>query len=114
MGLSPSIDILIPVYNEGENIVKTIEGIQSEVKFDKTIYLLYDFDQDSTLLPAQKAAETYSANLVFIKNKYGRGVLNAIKTRFNKKSGNLVVIMADLCDPPLVINDMVESSIFRG
>lgn len=106
------IDILIPVYNEGENIVRTLEGIQAEVKCGKTIHLLYDFDQDSTLGPAREVARRLGINLVFIKNIYGRGVLNALKTGIKETSRDLVVVtMADLSDPPRVINDMVEKAV---
>ena len=46
-----------------------------------------------------------------MRNKYGRGALNAIKTGLEEASSELVVVtMADLCDPPEVINDMVAAA----
>ena len=68
------LTIIIPVYNEGENIKTAVENIEKEVKYPYTINLIYDFDEDTTLEPAR------DLNVNLIKNKYGRGVLNAIKT----------------------------------
>ncbi len=100
------LTIIIPVYNEGENIKTAIERIEKEVKYPYIINLVYDFDEDSTI----DAAKDLNVNLV--KNKYGRGVLNAIKTGIEMVNSEFVVVtMADLSDPPEVINDMVDSAI---
>ena len=98
------ITIVIPVYNEGENIKTTVELIEKEVKVPFQINVIYDFDEDTTIEPAEKL------NVNLIKNKYGRGVLNAIKTGLETADGEFVIVtMADLSDPPGVINDMVKS-----
>lgn len=99
------ISIVIPVYNEGENIKTAVERIEKEVKIPFEINIIYDFDEDTTLEPAKNL----KVNL--IKNKYGRGVLNAIKTGLETADSEFVVVtMADLSDPPEVINDMVKSA----
>lgn len=99
------ITIVIPVYNEGENIKTTVELIEKEVKVPFQINVIYDFDEDTTVEPAKKL------NVKLIKNKYGRGVLNAIKTGLETADGEFVIVtMADLSDPPGVINDMVKSA----
>ena len=44
-----------------------------------------------------------------VKNKYGRGVLNAIKTGLETAETEYVIVtMADLSDPPEVMNKMLE------
>ena len=43
------LDILIPVFNEDETIIKTIKNILSEVKCDYKIFICYDYDEDPTL-----------------------------------------------------------------
>ncbi|MDR1195585.1 MAG: glycosyltransferase, partial [Endomicrobium sp.] len=49
--------------------------------------------------------------VVLIKNKYGRGALNAIKTGLESSQEKYTVVtMADLSDPPSVINDMYEKA----
>jgi len=43
------LDILIPVFNEDETIVKTIKNIKSVVKYNYNILICYDYDEDPTL-----------------------------------------------------------------
>lgn len=100
------LTIIIPVYNEGENIKTAVENIEKEVKYPYTINLIYDFDEDTTIKPAR------DLNVNLIKNKYGRGVLNAIKTGLEEvKTEFAIVTMADLSDPPEVMNAMIDSAI---
>ena len=42
-------DILIPVFNENETIVKTLKNIISVVKYNYNIFICYDYDEDPTL-----------------------------------------------------------------
>ena len=100
------LTIIIPVYNEGENIKTAVANIEKEVIYPYTINLIYDFDEDTTLKPAR------DLNVNLIKNKYGKGVLNAIKTGLEGvKSEFAIVTMADLSDPPEVMNAMIDSAI---
>ncbi len=99
------ITIVIPVYNEGDNIKTAVERIEKEVKVPFKINIVYDFEEDTTLVPAREL------NVNLVKNKYGSGVLNAIKTGLESVDTEFVVVtMADLSDPPGVINDMVNSA----
>ena len=100
------LTIIIPVYNEGENITSAVERIEKEVKYSYQINLIYDSDEDTTLEPAK------NLNVNLVKNKYGKGVLNAIKTGLeNVQTEFAIVTMADLSDPPEVINNMLDSAI---
>lgn len=100
------LTIIIPVYNEGENITSAVERIEKEVKYPYQINLIYDSDEDTTLEPAK------NLNVNLVKNKYGKGVLNAIKTGLeNVQTEFAIVTMADLSDPPEVINNMLDSAI---
>jgi glycosyltransferase involved in cell wall biosynthesis len=50
-----------------------------------------------------------------VKNKYGRGVLNAIKTGLEEaKTEFVIVTMADLSDPPEVMNAMLLQAQKKG
>lgn len=100
------LTIIIPVYNEGENITSAVERIEKNIKYPYQINLIYDSDEDTTLEPAK------NLNVNLVKNKYGKGVLNAIKTGLeNVQTEFAVVTMADLSDPPEVINEMIDSAI---
>lgn len=103
------ITIAIPVYNEAENIATAIERIEADVKLPHIINIIYDFDEDTTV-PVIKAIQgKYQTPINLVKNKYGRGALNAIRTGLETvETKYAAVTMADLCDPPAVINDMYE------
>lgn len=103
------ISIIIPVYNEQENIRGVLDAIQREVKDPYRVLLIFDFDEDTTIAPAQSAAEDFQIDLRLIRNRYGKGAANAIRTGLEVADTEfMVVTMADGSDPPSVINRMVE------
>ncbi len=104
------LNIVIPVYNEGENIAKTLEEIERKLKYPHETHIIYDFDEDDTIPAVKKFIEERNArNVKLIKNKYGRGALNAIKTGFESfESGAVLVTMADLSDEIADANVMLE------
>ena len=105
------VTIVIPVYDEGENIRRTLAEIDAKLAVEAEVWLVYDSDSDSTLPPARALEGSTRVPFRLVRNKYGRGALNAIKTGLEDAPGELVVVtMADLCDPPEVINDMVDAA----
>ena len=61
------LDILIPVFNEDETIVKTIKKIKSVVKYNYNILICYDYDEDPTLkIIRENFLDDYK--IVFVKN----------------------------------------------
>jgi glycosyltransferase involved in cell wall biosynthesis len=106
--MDKSINIVIPVYNEGENIAATLAEITAHVRNKHRIFIVYDFDEDNTLPVVRKAMETCS-NITPLKNRYGRGVLNAIKSGFETiEDGVVLVVMADLSDDLAKVDTMFE------
>ena len=102
------LSIIIPVYNEGSIILKTITNVEKAVKFPHELLIIYDMDDDNTVPPVKKLQKKYN-NLKLIKNIYGKGALNALKTGLKKASGEAVcVMMADLTDDPKVVNEMMK------
>lgn len=105
-----NLSIIIPVYNEAENIKIAIPKIEKEVKVSHRIIVIYDFDKDTTISVIKNLQKKYK-NIKLIKNNIGngRGVINAIKTGFEIiNDGVIVVMMADLSDDPTTINKMYE------
>ena len=107
----PNVTIVIPVYNEGDNIRKTLSELDDKVLVDAETWLVYDREDDSTLPPAKALEGKTRIPFQLVKNKYGKGALNAIKTGLEDAETELIVVtMADLCDPPEVINELVASA----
>lgn len=101
-----NLTIVIPVYNEGTTISKVVTGIETEVKVPHKLMLVYDSETDTTLPPAKLLQKKYPA-LTLVKNIYGKGALNAIKTGLKTATSDAVVVtMADCSDDPNTINAM--------
>lgn len=43
------VSIVIPVYNEAENIIETLTNIENKLLFAHEILIVYDMDNDNTL-----------------------------------------------------------------
>ena len=102
------VSIVIPVYNEAENIPPLFGAIRQNIGTEYEVLICYDFDEDNTL-PAVRDHGDDFANLRLIKNAYGRGPLGAIKSGFEAATGDAaLVIMADLSDDLSCFPQMVE------
>lgn len=102
--IRPCISVVLPVYNERENIAACLRGLwQALAEHEHEILVCYDFDQDDTL-PAIAAMTDKPPSVRLVKNSLGRGAAFAIRAGFDAARGDVVVTtMADLCDPPAVI-----------
>jgi glycosyltransferase involved in cell wall biosynthesis len=99
------LGIIIPVYNEAENISKTLTTIEERIKTPHRIYIVYDFDEDNTL-PVAKEFLKNGVDLKFVKNP-ARGVVTAIKMGFKKADEDyLLVTMADMSDDYSIVDRM--------
>lgn len=102
-----SLNIVIPVYNEGGNITDTLAEIEQKVNSTHNIFIIYDFDEDNTLPVVRKYLVNNKTNISLVKNKYGKGVLNAIKSGFDTiDDGVILVMMGDLSDDLSRVDEM--------
>jgi glycosyltransferase involved in cell wall biosynthesis len=83
------LDIVIPVYNEGENIVSVLESFQRELRIFYRVLICYDFDGDSTL-EVLKSLSREDYHFELVKNN-GRGVLDAIRAGFRQTTAPFVL-----------------------
>jgi len=73
----PELDIVIPVYNEGENMLDVCRAFERHVKTPFRVFVCYDFDEDNTLIALQK--EKHNFEIIPVKNR-GKGAHGAIVT----------------------------------
>ncbi len=100
--------VVVPAYNEAENILPLLQGLQDVVGDRHEVLLVYDFDEDTTLPPARAFAAGYP-ELRLVRNEIGRGVLNAMRAGIAAARGDVVVIvMADLADDIIQIEEMAS------
>ncbi len=101
MNQTELISVVIPVYNEAENIQPCLRGVAKALSgCQHEVLICYDFEKDSTLA-AIRAMEDSIENIRLIKNTLGRGVAFALQAGFQAALGDVIVTtMADLSDPP--------------
>ena len=101
------VSVVIPVYNEGENIQTCVRRLAEELSdLPHELLVCYDFDEDTTLA-ALDAMPDKPATVRLVRNTIGKGVANALIAGFAAARGDAVITsMADLSDPPSAIRLM--------
>src|SRR3954447_11309952 len=103
----PRLSVVCPVYNEGANIGRLLERLERDIALPIELIVVYDKDDDDTLPALARLSPPFPVRTV--KNHYGRGALNAIKTGFAEATGEAtLVVMADLSDDLRVVPRMLE------
>jgi dolichol-phosphate mannosyltransferase len=100
---------VIPVYNEGENVVPTLRGVvESTHMRPLEVLVVHDFDEDTTV-PVVKRLQAEIPELRLHRNTLGRGVLNAMKSGLRAaRAAYVVVTMGDGSDDAKDIDPMYE------
>jgi dolichol-phosphate mannosyltransferase len=103
----PRVTIVIPAYNEGEHILPGLNRILEAVQTPAEIVVVVDSADDSTV-PSVTALAKAHPSISLAVNDYGRGPANAIRYGIDHASAPTVVVtMADGCDDPRQIDDLV-------
>ncbi len=109
------VSVIVPVYNEGDNIHACLRGLWQVLKNQPhEILICYDFDDDTTLEAVEKMPDKPDT-LRWIRNDLGPGPALAMQAGFRAARGDVVItFMADLSDAPEIIPAMVEKIRHRG
>ncbi len=91
--MTPELDIVIPVYNEGANIVGVLDSLRRGVKTPFRVLIAYDRDDDDTLAALDQ--NPLPIAIVRVKNR-GNGVFGAVTTGFaDSRAPYVLVFPAD-------------------
>ncbi|HSS93464.1 MAG TPA: glycosyltransferase [Candidatus Dormibacteraeota bacterium] len=101
--------IVVPVYNEGENVVPTLRGVVEKTRTRPLeVLVVYDFDEDTTV-PVVERLRAELPELHLHRNNVGRGVVNALKSGLAAaRAPYVLVTMGDGSDDPGDIDAMYE------
>jgi len=103
-----SLAMIVPVYNEADNFPALLAEIEHDVPPPFVLYVVYDFDEDTTV-PVVRQLAANRPWLRLLKNRFGRGVVAAIRTGFHEiGSGPCLVVMADLSDDLRVVPQLLD------
>lgn len=92
------LSVVMPVYNEGLNIEKTLQSLKASVPVPHEVIIVYDREEDSTLPVVRPLMPSYDG-LRLVRNSVAPGPSGALRTGFlQAKASRVLVVMADLCD----------------
>jgi glycosyltransferase involved in cell wall biosynthesis len=87
--VEPDLDIVIPVYNEGANIIKVVDSLVRAVRTPFRVLVVYDHDDDDTL--AALDAQPSAVEVMRVKNR-GKGAFGAVVTGFEDSTAPYVLV----------------------
>lgn len=104
--------VIIPAYNEGANILKTIQDLSKLYGDTISVLVVVDFEEDSTISYFNKAEKPDSYKLVI--QNYGPGPANAIRYGIDQaRTACVTVMMADGSDDMRAISEL-SNLVSRG
>lgn len=103
------VQLIVPIFNEGENVVRLYRRlIEERIPFDALTYV-YDCADDNSLPYLEQLARTDS-RVKSEQNQHGCGVIKALRWGFaHCEPGPVIVLMGDSSDKLSVIPDMLSA-----
>jgi len=100
------LSIVVPAYNESENITEVIQRIEASVSTPHELIVVDDHSADETASLVLSLCGRFP-RLKLVNNERERGFANALRSGFEKAACGMVVpVMADLCDELSAIDKM--------
>lgn len=104
----PRVSIVIPAYNEGEQIWPVLDRLFESVRLPCEVLVVVD-DPGDTTLPVTEEYALKEPRIRCVVNTYGPGPANGIRFGIDAATAAVAVVtMADGCDDPAQIDHMVR------
>ena len=88
-----SLDIIIPVYNEGANILRTLQSVFREVKTPLRVLICYDREDDDTLATIETNRDALGTLTIALVRNCGHGAHGAVRTGFTVSEAPFAVVL---------------------
>jgi glycosyltransferase involved in cell wall biosynthesis len=106
-----ALDIVIPVYNEGRNIVNTLVALKRDLRTPFRVLICYDRPDDDTLTAIRDHAETLAGVDIALVLNRSRGAHGAVLSGFAASTAPFVMMYpADDDYNAAMLNTMVEKA----
>jgi dolichol-phosphate mannosyltransferase len=104
----PRVSIVIPVYNEGDEVTACLDRILAGVTLPCEVIVVFDDESDTTVAALRKYAEV-DARVVPTLNEYGAGPARAIRFGIDRAAASVAVVtMADGSDDAEQIDELCK------
>jgi glycosyltransferase involved in cell wall biosynthesis len=90
--MTPELDIVIPVYNEGRNIVATLAALARSVTTPTRVLICYDRPDDDTLPAIRNNPQAHAGLALELVRNAGRGAHGAVMTGFAASTAPFVLM----------------------
>jgi dolichol-phosphate mannosyltransferase len=107
--MEEKVSIIIPTYNEKENIAPLLSRVaQALAGYNYEILIVDDGSKDGTIEAASELAERYPVMVIVRRNE--RGLATAVVHGLKSASGQVIGVMdADLQHPPEVLPNLIKA-----
>src|SRR5439155_22611155 len=106
--MNTQLDIVIPVYNEGHNIVAVLAALKHALATPARVLICYDHTEDDTLPAIHANGDAFAGLPVELVRNTSRGVHGAIMTGFAKSTAPFILMFpADDHRHPPVLHRLV-------
>lgn len=108
MSENTEISIVIPAFNEEQNIESTLDSLEEKLSIPHYLIVVNDNSDDRTPEIISEVSKR-KTNIKLVNSTRPRGITNALKSGFEEVTTPVtVVMMADLCDDPETVALMYE------
>ena len=90
--MTPELDIVIPVHNEGRNIVATLASLASSLTIPARVLICYDHPDDDTLPAIRDNAQSHAGLRVELVRNRGRGAHGAVMAGFAASTAPFILM----------------------
>src|SRR5205823_13715145 len=90
--MTTQLDIVIPVYNEGHNIVAVLAALKHALATPARVLICYDHAEDDTLPAIRVNSDAFAGLPVELVRNASRGVHGAIMTGFAKSAAPFILM----------------------
>ncbi len=102
------LSIIIPAYNEEENIARVLEKVEALVDLEHELIVVNDYSLDQTAQIVTSLTHKF-INIRLLNNTNSKGFASALKFGFSEAKNELIVpVMGDLCDDLNTLKEMVK------
>ena len=90
--MTPELDIVIPVYNEGHNIVAVLAALKHALATPARVLICYDHAEDDTLPAIRANSDAFTGLPVELVHNASHGVHGAIMTGLAKRTAPFILM----------------------
>jgi dolichol-phosphate mannosyltransferase len=109
--MKKELSIILPVFNEKDSLPIMVRILNSSIKFQKEIIIVYDSENDNTINVAKDLVKEFD-NVKLVKNNISKGVRFAVETGVQSSKYDIILITAvDEIFPIIAIDQMIAHMI---